>query len=67
MSNHRNELLDLHFASVAGSLLGARPHQAAAVRDAEPEVYEARQSAVRRALDALRRRRSQPVASAKRA
>jgi hypothetical protein len=58
MSNHRNDLLDLHPASVVGSLLGARPqHGVVAARDAEPEPYEPRRSALRRLAAALRARR----------
>ena len=57
MSNHRNDLLDLHPVSVAGSLLGGRPQQGPAARDAEPEVYEPRQSALRRLVAAYRNRR----------
>jgi hypothetical protein len=59
MSKQRNDLLDLHPASVVGSLLGARPlHQSAAPVDAEPEAYEPRQSAPRRLLAAYRARRA---------
>ena len=57
MSDHRNSLLDLHPAAVAGSLLGARPLESAAARDAEPEAYEPRPSRVRRFFAALRTRR----------
>jgi hypothetical protein len=67
MSNHRNELMDLHYASVVGSLLGARPHQGPAARDAEPETHVPREGAVRRAIAAVRRRRDHTVASPKRA
>jgi hypothetical protein len=58
MSNHRNDLLSLHHASVVASLLGARPQQAlAAPQDAEPEPFERRQSAARRLAATLRIRR----------
>jgi hypothetical protein len=57
MSKHRNELLDLHYASVAGSLLAGRPQAAAAAQDAEPEAYVPRQGAVRRLVAAFRTRR----------
>jgi hypothetical protein len=58
MSNRRNDLLSLHPASVVGSLLGARPHQAsAAPKDAEPEADERRESALRRLTGAYRARR----------
>jgi hypothetical protein len=57
MSNHKNDLMDLHLAAVAGTLLGTRPHQTAAARDAEPEPYEQRQSRVRRLVAAVRARR----------
>jgi hypothetical protein len=67
MSNHRNDLLDLHYAPVAGRLLGARPDQAAAPEDAEPEVYEPRPSRTRRLFAAVRIRRDPAVASPKRA
>jgi hypothetical protein len=67
MSNHRNDLMDLHPASVVGGLLGARPHQTAAARDAEPETYEPRRSALRRLGAAVRVRRDPAVASPKRA
>ena len=53
MSNHRNELLDHH----PGSILGGRPQQGPAARDAEPEVYEPRQGALRRLVAAYRNRR----------
>ena len=58
MSNRRNDLLDLHPVSVVGSLLGARSQQAVAARDAEPEVYEPRQSFARRLAAAYRSRRA---------
>jgi hypothetical protein len=57
MSNHRNEFLDLHFASVAGTLLSSRPQQGPAAQDAEPEVYEPQQGALRRLVSAIRHRR----------
>ena len=57
MSKHRNELLDLHYASVAGSLLGGRPHAGAAAQDAEPETQVWRESALRRLVAAFRTRR----------
>jgi hypothetical protein len=57
MSNHRNDFMDLHFAAVAGTLLGTRPQQAVAARDAEPETYEPRRGAVRRLVAAVRARR----------
>lgn len=45
MSNPKNDLLSLHPAAVAGSILGARPLQAhAAAEDAEPETAERRES-----------------------
>lgn len=58
MSNHRNDLIDLHHASVVGSLLGARPHQGAAARDAEPETRVSREGAVRRLVASYRTRRA---------
>jgi hypothetical protein len=57
MSNHRNDLLDLHAVAVAGRLLGGRPQQGPALRDAEPEVHEPRQGALRRLVAAYRSRR----------
>ena len=58
MSNHRNDLLSLHHASVVASLLGGRPHQApAAPQDAEPEAVERRRSLARRLAATLRFRR----------
>ncbi len=58
MSNHRNDLLSLHHAAVAGSLLGARPAQAqVASQDAEPETSERRERALRRFAAAYRARR----------
>jgi hypothetical protein len=58
MSNHKNDLLSLHYAAVAGSLLGARPQQAhAAAVDAEPETAERREGALRRLAGAYRARR----------
>ena len=56
MSTRRNDLLDLHYASVAGSLLGSGPQQAA--QDAEPEAYEPRPSRIRRLVAAFRGRRA---------
>jgi hypothetical protein len=56
MSKHRNELLDLHYASVAGSLLDGRPN-AVAAQDAEPETQVWRESALRRLVAAFRTRR----------
>ena len=45
MSNHKNDLLSLHPAALAGSILGPRPLQAhAAAEDAEPETAERRES-----------------------
>jgi hypothetical protein len=61
MSNHKNDLMDLHPVAVVSSLLGARPEQRAAARDAEPETYEPRQSALRRLLGAYRSRRTAPA------
>ncbi|MGH3011652.1 MAG: hypothetical protein ACRDLZ_05205 [Gaiellaceae bacterium] len=58
MSKHRNSLLDLHPAAVAGSLLGAGPEQGPAPHDAEPETYEPRQSLFRRLLGSRRARRA---------
>jgi hypothetical protein len=58
MNKHRNSLLDLHPASIAGSMLGARPLDSAAPRDAEPEVYEPQPSRIRRILAAYRARRA---------
>lgn len=58
MSNRRHDLMDLHPASVVGSLLGARSQQGPARRDAEPETYEPRQSAVRRLVAAYRARKA---------
>jgi len=58
MSNHKNDLMDLHYAAVAGTLLSTRPQQAVADRDAEPEPYQARQSALRRLVASIRSRRS---------
>ena len=57
MSNHKNELLDLHFAAVAGTVLNSRPQQAPASRDAEPDAHEPRQNALRRLVAAARGRR----------
>ena len=58
MTNRKNDLMDLHPVSVVGSLLGARPQQTAAVRDAEPEDYEPRQTVLRRLVAAYRSRRA---------
>lgn len=58
MTNRKNDLMDLHPVAVFGSLLGGGPQQAAAARDAEPEAYEPRQSALRRLLAAYRSRRA---------
>ena len=58
MRNDKNDLMDLHPASVVGSLLGARPQQGAAARDAVPETSEPRQSALRRLLGSYRARRA---------
>ena len=58
MSNHKNHLMDLHYAAVAGTLLSTRPEQAVADRDAEPEPYEALQSTLRRLIASVRSRRS---------
>ncbi len=58
MSKHRNSLLDLHPAAVAGSLLGSRPEPGPARQDAEPETYEPRQSRLRRLVGSLRGRRA---------
>ena len=58
MSNHKNHLMDLHYAAVAGTLLSTRPQQAVADRDAEPEPYQARQNALRRLVASIRSRRS---------
>ena len=58
MSKHRNSLLDLHPAAVAGSMLGSRPEQGPARQDAEPEMYEPRQSRLRRLVGSLRGRRA---------
>jgi hypothetical protein len=58
MSNHRNDLLSLHHASVVASLLGGRPqHAYAAPQDAEPETVERRENAARRLAATLRIRR----------
>ena len=57
MSNHRNSLLDLHPAAVAGSLLGSRP-AGPAPRDAEPDFSAPRPSRIRRILAAYRARRA---------
>jgi hypothetical protein len=58
MSNHGNDLLNLHYASVVASLLGGRPQQAlAAPQDAEPDAVERRESAGRRLAAMLRIRR----------
>jgi hypothetical protein len=67
MSNHKNDMLDLHYAPVAGRLLGARPGQVAAPHDAEPEVHEERRSRLRRLAAAVRVRRDPAVATPKRA
>jgi hypothetical protein len=56
MTNRKNDLMDLHPVAVVGSLLGARAQQTAAPRDAEPEVYEPRQSVLRRLVDRVRAR-----------
>jgi hypothetical protein len=58
MSNHRNDLMELHYAAVAGTLLGSRPHQGPAARDAEPETHTPRPSALRRLAAAVRARRA---------
>ena len=58
MSNHKNHLMDLHYAAVAGTLLSTRPQQAFADRHAEPEPYEDRRSALRRNGASIRARRS---------
>ena len=58
MSNHKNHLMDLHYAAVAGTLLSTRPQQAVADRDAEPEPYEERRGALRRLVASIRSRRS---------
>jgi hypothetical protein len=58
MSDRRNDLLDLHPASVVGSLLGARPRQAhTAAQDAEPEADEPRESLLHRLAATFRARR----------
>jgi hypothetical protein len=57
MSKHGNELLDLHYASVTGSLLAGRPHAGPAAQDAEPDTRVWRESALRRLVAALRTRR----------
>ena len=57
MSKHRNGLLDLHYASVAASLLGGRLHAGAAAQDAELETQVWRESALRRLVAAFRTRR----------
>ena len=45
VSNPKNDLLSLHPAALAGSILGPRPQQAhAAAEDAEPETAERRES-----------------------
>jgi hypothetical protein len=67
MSNHRNDLMELHYAAVAGRLLGSRPHQGPAARDAEPETHTPRRSALGRLTAAVRARRGHAVASPKRA
>jgi hypothetical protein len=67
MSNDRNDFLDLHPASVIGSLMGARPQQGFATRDAEPETYEPRQSFAHRLLAAVRGRRASAAAEARKA
>jgi hypothetical protein len=58
MSKHRNSLLDLHPAAVAGSLLGSGPEPGPARQDAEAETYEPRQSLFRRLLGSRRARRA---------
>ena len=50
--------MDLHYASVVGSLLGARPHQSSAARDAEPETNASREGAIRRLVASYRTRRA---------
>ena len=57
MSKHRSDLLDLHHASIVGSLLGTRPAQGPAPRDAEPETYAPGRGALRRLAAAVRARR----------
>jgi hypothetical protein len=57
MSNHRDDLLDLHPAAVAAGVLGSRPGQQAAARDAEPETHEPRPGLAGRLLAAIRDRR----------
>ena len=44
MSNPKNDLLSLHPAALAGSILDARPQAHAAAEDAEPETAERRES-----------------------
>jgi hypothetical protein len=58
MSNHKKDLMDLHLAAVAGTLLSTRPEQAVADHDAEPELYEERRGALRRLVASVRARRS---------
>lgn len=58
MTNRKNDLMDLHPVSVVGSLLGARPQQTAATRDAEPEAYEPRQRLLRRLVASYRARKA---------
>lgn len=67
MSNHRNDLLDLHPVAVVSDILGSRPHQAAAARhDALPESARAPKKGRLRRLAALAGRRGPeaPVARA---
>lgn len=49
--------MELHYAAVAGTLLGSRPHQGPAARDAEPETHTPRRSALRRLAAAAARAR----------
>jgi len=44
VSNHKNDLLSLHPAALAGSILGARPQAHAVAEDAEPETAERREN-----------------------
>ena len=52
----KNDFMDLHPASVVGSLMGARSPQGPAAHDAEPETWEPRERLHRRLLAAYRRR-----------
>ncbi len=57
MSYRRNDLFELHPASVVGSLMGGRPATGPAKRDAEPDLEPAKPHALRRLVAAISGRR----------